>query len=490
MVQIRNKDYGDADYGYLSLGDDGKALEKGEVVDLTTIKEADSPDTAGAMNERVKIEKMVVTLIEASHKQKTKEGYSDHKAPEGATLKIVKVKVENMGDEQLDLGGDNFRIVDSMKREFETNSDCTRATPKALSWEKVNPGLSLEGNICFEVPKSADGLLLQAKNKRWGDSEKGYISLGEAGKALEKGEVLDLASIKEAASPSAPGTMKEPIKVDTMVVELLEASHKDNTKDGYSKYKAAKGATLKIVKVKISNAGKEQLSLSGNFTLYDSLKREFSSSSSCTSATPKGLSWEEINPGLSQEGTICFEVPKSADGLLLQATNDSYKGDKGYISLGKEQAAIETGSAFDLSSVSAAESTSSAAGVGTAIKVDELVVTANSSKSVLNTKDGYSKHKASEGMELYIVNVKLHNAGKEEADLRSGNFKLIDTKDREFESSYQCNSATPDGIGFDSLNPGIDKVGNICFEVPKEVGQLYLKTANKSYDADYGYHKL
>ena len=125
-----------------------------------------------------------------------------------------------------------------------------------------------------------------------------------------------------------------------------------------------------------------------------------------------------------------------------------------------------------------------------AVKIDTFVVTANSGKAVSSTKDGYSKHKASEGMELYIVNVKLHNAGKEELSISNGNFKLIDSKDREFESSYKCNSATPNGVSFESLNPGLEQIGNICFEVPKGVGQLYLKSANAGFNASYGYHKL
>ena|GEM_PF-4675627 len=489
-VEVRSNSFMDSSKGYLDLGAEGKALEKGEVVDLASIKAASNPEAAGALNERIKVDKMVVTLLEVSNKEKTKSGYSKHKASAGATLKIVKVKIENMGTEQLDLGGGNFKIQDSKKRQFETNTDCTMATPKALAWEKVNPGLSLEGNICFEVPKSADALLLEASDAKWGDSSKGYISLGEEGKALEKGDELDLAAIKTADSPSAPGTMKEPIKVESMVVNLLSVTDKTSTRDGYSKYKAVSGATLKIVEVKITNAGSEQLNIMDNFKLYDSHGREFSSSSSCNSATPKGLSWEEINPGLSQQGKVCFEIPKSAGELLLKIETGGFRPSKGFISLGDKGKALEKGSPFDLSSVSEASSVSSAAAVGTAIKVEELVVTAKSSKSVQSTKDGYSKHKASEGMELYIVNVKLLNAGKEKFSLQSGNFKLIDDQNREFDSSFQCNSATKNGIGFDSLNPGLSLEGNICFEVPKGVGQLYLRTASSSFNADYGHHKL
>lgn len=62
---------------------------------------------------------------------------------------LVKVKVANHGDQEGTMFDTNQKLIDSKGREYEATSNWSSDT----TWEDINPGLSITGEIAFDVPK-------------------------------------------------------------------------------------------------------------------------------------------------------------------------------------------------------------------------------------------------------------------------------------------------------------------------------------------------
>jgi len=116
-----------------------------------------------------------VTLTATKEKTKVRNSPFKHKASEGATLRIVDVKVTNNGKDQAMIFS-NFKLLDNQSREFDTSSECTMATKGHLSMEQINPGLGKSGSLCFEIPAAAAGLKLHFSSSMFG-GKKGTFTL-------------------------------------------------------------------------------------------------------------------------------------------------------------------------------------------------------------------------------------------------------------------------------------------------------------------------
>ncbi len=146
------------------VADSGSEESGGESEDTEPAKPA-GPELGTAKS----IDSFEVTLNSTSEKRSTKDSFMDHTAGEGAILRLVNVKIKNIGKEQ-EMLLDNFKVV-SGEMEFGTSTECTMATPKALSWDQINPGLSKTGNVCFEIPADATGLKLVFEASMWGSKK-------------------------------------------------------------------------------------------------------------------------------------------------------------------------------------------------------------------------------------------------------------------------------------------------------------------------------
>ena len=97
-------------------------------------------------------------------------------------------------------------------------------------------------------------------------------------------------------------------------------------------------------------------------------------------------------------------------------------------------------------------------------------------------KAGYSKHRAGEGATLVVVDYKVKNATKEAIQAASFADAVIDKNGASFEDSMECNLALEKVLGFtDTLNPGLPKSFQACFEVPENTSGYVLKV-NRSFD--------
>ena len=131
-----------------------------------------------------------------------------------------------------------------------------------------------------------------------------------------------------ASTPTKPVVAelsKEGVSNDVKIV-VTSFTSKDSVGD--NQYNTAKAQGIfKLVGMNIVNNQKDAITISsGSFKLIDDQDREFSSSSEGSIAL--GLSsnktetflLKQLNPGMSIDGVIVFDVPKDAKGFKLKAS--------------------------------------------------------------------------------------------------------------------------------------------------------------------------
>lgn len=95
---------------------------------------------------------------------------------------IITLKIENKGKETKTVDSSMITLTDSQGRKFDRSIE--GQTAKGLSQGKVDlflqqvqPGLSVTGDIVFDIPKDATGLTLNVKGSLFGSAKQ--IDLGK-----------------------------------------------------------------------------------------------------------------------------------------------------------------------------------------------------------------------------------------------------------------------------------------------------------------------
>jgi Telomeric repeat-binding factor 2. len=82
-------------------------------------------------------------------------------------FKVVNLKISNNQNDEITISSNSFKLIDDKGREFSYSSEGNLALSFAdettLSFKGLNPGLTIEGKIAFDVPKDATGLKLKAR---------------------------------------------------------------------------------------------------------------------------------------------------------------------------------------------------------------------------------------------------------------------------------------------------------------------------------------
>jgi hypothetical protein len=75
---------------------------------------------------------------------------------------ILVISMQNVGDESVDITTNHFTIVDSQDRTFDASSEQTlwvesdpRIQVEGVSFEQLQPGITTEGAVVFQVPEEA-----------------------------------------------------------------------------------------------------------------------------------------------------------------------------------------------------------------------------------------------------------------------------------------------------------------------------------------------
>ncbi len=108
---------------------------------------------------------------------------------EGPTPKLTKIEqgsfvtvdldFTNNGSDPVTLVNNSLRLLDSEGRESNPKSDALTYIPedRRILLEGVNPGITRQGRVIFEVPPDASGFQLEAGDTR-AFGEEAYVDLG------------------------------------------------------------------------------------------------------------------------------------------------------------------------------------------------------------------------------------------------------------------------------------------------------------------------
>ena len=94
---------------------------------------------------------------------------------EGAVFLNVNVTVKNDSAEMIQTDSSFFKLIAENGAEYSPTTIIV-ADEKYFTYEGINPGLSLTGNVVFEVPAGLTGLDLKVQTGYWG-TETGTINL-------------------------------------------------------------------------------------------------------------------------------------------------------------------------------------------------------------------------------------------------------------------------------------------------------------------------
>lgn len=83
-------------------------------------------------------------------------------------FKVVSLKIENVGKETKTIDSSMIKLMDSEGRTFERSIDGQTAKGLAqgqvdLFLQQVQPGLSVNGEIVFDIPETAEGLVIELR---------------------------------------------------------------------------------------------------------------------------------------------------------------------------------------------------------------------------------------------------------------------------------------------------------------------------------------
>jgi RNA polymerase subunit RPABC4/transcription elongation factor Spt4 len=91
------------------------------------------------------------------------------KANAQGVFKVIKLRLTNNQKSAITVDSSSFKLVDSQGREFSHSTDAQVAlasssggTQETFMLKQVNPGITIEGFVVFDIPKDATGLILKA----------------------------------------------------------------------------------------------------------------------------------------------------------------------------------------------------------------------------------------------------------------------------------------------------------------------------------------
>ncbi len=93
---------------------------------------------------------------------------------------IVDFTFRNDGSEAVTLNNESLKLVDSEGRESGTRAELSSYVPQEqrIFLERINPGVTEDGQAIFEVAPDASGFRVLAGDARAFTSEEGYVDLG------------------------------------------------------------------------------------------------------------------------------------------------------------------------------------------------------------------------------------------------------------------------------------------------------------------------
>lgn len=112
------------------------------------------------MDETMELATIDVKVNSIEEIERIKGNLKEIEPLEGAKFIILDVDIKNTGKESIDIWGDDFQIIDSEERIYDTYEDTIGSVDNYMEGRTIGAGLSENGVFLYEVPKDADGFRL------------------------------------------------------------------------------------------------------------------------------------------------------------------------------------------------------------------------------------------------------------------------------------------------------------------------------------------
>ncbi|MGH2535932.1 MAG: DUF4352 domain-containing protein, partial [Candidatus Promineifilaceae bacterium] len=225
------------------------------------------------------------------------------------------------------------------------------------------------------------------------------------------------------------------------------------------------GAKFVAVDVLFVNQGADSSSISTllQTTLKDDTNQGYDVDLSAAIASGKSGPDGELVPGERLRGTVGFQVPERAQGLVFVFDGDIFGSGKVFVELGPEPVALEPPAEL------LGERQVPTSSIGEAISLGDLVLTVNGTSS----PEGDDFNRPDEGFKFLVVDFSLANQGSTAESVSSLlQTSIKDATGQEYDidlmASVAGGGSTPDG----EIAAGETIRGQVGFQVPADATDL------------------
>ncbi len=424
---------------------------------------------------------------------------SPYKDPPDAGNRFVmaRVRVQNVGDdpsEEIAISDAYFDVVASGAK-FDEGCG---AIPDELSLGLFAGGIG-EGNVCFEIPQSANDLtLLYDPLLDWSDRNRRWLTFANPDN-VEAPRIVE-ASLAPSpgqtpghfrTNPMPPGTTVETDDGLAFTIVSVNPDATDavlNADPMYNK-PPADGNRFVMARVRVQNVGGDvnsetAIDSDSDFALVGSSAVKFSwFRNSC------GIIPSKLNIGLflggAAEGDVCFEIPQSETDLVLIYDSSIFRAnaaERRWLTLANPEG-IEAVRVVDAPlepspGQEIGHFRTNPVPPGTWVETDDglrlaaISVNPNATDAVMS--EGAWVDPPAEGNRFFMARVRAENVGGDadrETDIAYPKFKLVGSSAVKF-TGTSCDEI-PDELSADLFLGGVAE-GNTCFEIPQSETDLIL----------------
>ncbi len=132
-----------------------------------------SPAKVAKIGDTVEDKDIAFTVTKVTTAKTLGSSYSKKNAQ--GTFYVVAIKIANNSNETSTIDSSQFQVIDNQKRTFDRSSEGQIASGFDLFLQQIQPGLSVNANIVFDLPDDAKELQLVVKGSYFSTGAKIYL---------------------------------------------------------------------------------------------------------------------------------------------------------------------------------------------------------------------------------------------------------------------------------------------------------------------------
>ena len=323
------------------------------------------------------------------------EGNDFSSPEEGNRFVAVEAIIVNQSDKTISISTIvQMSLKDSTAQTYDVDFLATTAIDSGGLDGELAPGESIRGKVGFQIPVDAADLQF-VFNASFFDSSKTFVNLGS--------EPISVEPPTEIAGATEQQTFSIGEVISIGDSSLLVLGWKELEEDDFTKPEEGKKFLgVEIIIVNQSNTSANISSLL-QMTLKDDLSQAYDVDFSASTLTKTGGIDGELVAGEKVRGTIGYQVPIDASGLLFVFDADVFGFGKVNVALGETATVVEA--PLEITG----EQEVATFNVGDTVAIDSLNITLNE----ITNPEGGDFANLDEGNQFLVVDITLENIGSE-----------------------------------------------------------------------------